>query len=217
MLEENVTYCLMPNCAIFLDVRRDAYFAIDTKERPSWNLVFLGNEPLSSAPDLMRMLKERGLLRAGQTDDRILCDIRPVAANDSLLERGYSRRPVNPLGLIDAIIAFAWARRRIRAGRLEQALRELRDISRLARKSQAQCIDASRSFHACRRLVPVQPRCLVDSLALRMFLARRRLDADLIFGVQNEPFLAHCWVQSGSLILNDALHHTRSFVPIRCN
>jgi hypothetical protein len=75
---------------------------------------------------------------------------------------------------------------------------------------------AATAFCAARRWVPIRPICLLDSLALLQFLGRRRLPADLVFGVKLNPFSAHCWVQAGDVILNDhvefAQRHTQILV-----
>ena len=57
--------------------------------------------------------------------------------------------------------------------------------------------------------------CLLDSIALVRFLARRGLYAQLVFGVTDDPFSAHCWVQAGDLVLNDTVGDVSAHTPIR--
>ena len=67
------------------------------------------------------------------------------------------------------------------------------------------------------RLRPMYPRaylCLFDSLALLRFLASHHVFPDLIFGVIAEPFEAHCWLQNGSVIVNDDLERIAHYTPI---
>lgn len=69
-------------------------------------------------------------------------------------------------------------------------------------------------FH---RLRPYYPRgylCRYDSLALIEFLAHYGLHPTWVFGVKSQPFGAHCWVQSGSCVLNDSIDYVRRFTPI---
>ena len=64
---------------------------------------------------------------------------------------------------------------------------------------------------------PWYPRnylCLYDSLALMLLLGSFRIRADWFFGVREDPFIAHCWVQHKSTVLNDHLDRIRLFVPI---
>ena len=52
------------------------------------------------------------------------------------------------------------------------------------------------------------------SLALLDFLARRGVFADLVLGVKLNPFGAHSWVQTGPVVLNDAVDHVNAHTPI---
>jgi len=35
-----------------------------------------------------------------------------------------------------------------------------------------------------------------------------------VFGVKLNPFSAHCWVQAGDIVLNDAIDHVTIHTPI---
>lgn len=69
-------------------------------------------------------------------------------------------------------------------------------------------------FLAVRPWYPRDYLCLFDSLALMLFLLQEGIRARLIFGVREDPFAAHCWVQYGSLVLNDYFDRTRLYTPI---
>lgn len=70
------------------------------------------------------------------------------------------------------------------------------------------------AFLNFRPMFPWDYRCLFDSLALIRFLSRFRLHPDWVFGVQDDPFNAHCWVQAGTCVLNDDLEHVSTYTPI---
>ena len=57
-------------------------------------------------------------------------------------------------------------------------------------------------------------QCLPRSLALATCLVKRGHRATLIFGVKLRPFDAHCWVQCGSVVINDRIERVRDFTPI---
>ncbi|MDF0541226.1 lasso peptide biosynthesis B2 protein [Sphingobium sp. H39-3-25] len=69
-------------------------------------------------------------------------------------------------------------------------------------------------FARCRRLLPLRPLCLPDSIAFLWFAMRRGHAPRLVFGVEAFPFTAHCWVQDGDVVLTDALDHVGRFKPI---
>jgi hypothetical protein len=59
-----------------------------------------------------------------------------------------------------------------------------------------------------------QNSCLYDSMVLMEFLSRYGLFPMFVIGVSTSPFLAHSWVQAGTLALNDTAENTRAFTPI---
>jgi hypothetical protein len=69
-------------------------------------------------------------------------------------------------------------------------------------------------FQRGMRYYPAKRRCVQDSLALMTCLWRRHLDAELYFGVRLDPFAAHCWVQSGDLLLTDPAASVAEFSPV---
>lgn len=56
--------------------------------------------------------------------------------------------------------------------------------------------------------------CLFDSLALLIFLAKYDMFPTWVFGVQSEPFAAHCWVQHGEFVLNDTVDRVAVYTPL---
>lgn len=67
------------------------------------------------------------------------------------------------------------------------------------------------------RLAPWLPRggvCLMRSLQMLLYLRALGHAPAWVFGVRTWPFQAHCWLQSGDVVLDDHLEHVRAFVPI---
>jgi hypothetical protein len=69
-------------------------------------------------------------------------------------------------------------------------------------------------FQRLRPLFPRRYLCLFDSLALFEFLAGYDCFPHLVFGVIADPFEAHCWLQAGTVVLNDNLERTDRYKPI---
>jgi hypothetical protein len=84
-----------------------------------------------------------------------------------------------------------------------------------AESDQAKLLAAADAFLKARKLVPVGTSCLLDSLAMAKFLNRRCMRVNVVVGVTGDPFSAHCWVQAGHMVLNDALGNVRIYSPIR--
>lgn len=95
------------------------------------------------------------------------------------------------------VATAAWARpRRAREG----------DLDVLA--------DRAARFDQLLPWVPFQGECLFRAFMLLRFLRLGGQDATWVFGVRTWPFQAHCWLQSGSTVLDDAVERVRPFTPI---
>lgn len=62
--------------------------------------------------------------------------------------------------------------------------------------------------------LPIPRQCLVRSFVLLRFLQRSGADAQWVFGVRTWPFAAHCWVQLGGVVLDDAADRLVVYQPI---
>jgi hypothetical protein len=71
------------------------------------------------------------------------------------------------------------------------------------------------AFH---RLAPfvftTRDACMLHSLALKRFLSLYDIRTHWVFGVSTTPFVAHCWLQHDSLVLNDEPEHVTKFTTI---
>ena len=57
-------------------------------------------------------------------------------------------------------------------------------------------------------------QCLIDSLALLLYLASDGLFPTWVVGVRTQPFGAHSWLQQGATVVNDHHERVRRFEPI---
>lgn len=74
----------------------------------------------------------------------------------------------------------------------------------------------ARRFHAWAPYAPVSGKCLLRSFMLLRLLRRHGHDALWVFGVRTRPFGAHCWLQIGDVVLDDAHERLAPFHPILC-
>ena len=72
----------------------------------------------------------------------------------------------------------------------------------------------ARLFDQMMPAVPFQGECLFRSAMLLAFLRLAGRDARWVIGVQTHPFLAHCWLQVGDTVLDDAAERVCGFIPI---
>lgn len=63
-------------------------------------------------------------------------------------------------------------------------------------------------------LSPLPRKCLLQSFLLLRALRRDGYDARWVLGVRVWPFLAHCWLQVGDVVLDDFVDRLDAFEPI---
>jgi hypothetical protein len=82
------------------------------------------------------------------------------------------------------------------------------DTSPISIQRDAQAFDQLMPF------VPFQGECLFRSRLLLAYLRTEGRDATWVFGVRTRPFQAHCWLQLGDTVLDDAAERLCGYVPI---
>jgi len=213
-LQPHVGYGLIGDRCVFLDVARDRYFALPPSIERVFRQLSAADEPtLPEGPDRDRLLGT-GLFRTDSLRGRGLraATVPPCAA--SVLDES-----ARPRAGLRAILA---ARASIGRARKQLATRSLHEIVDAIHESRhaatpaddAAGEDAARLFLAARTLLPVDPRCLLDCLALLDWLGDHAKPATLVFGVRLEPFAAHCWLQTDRLYLTDTADALGAFTPV---
>lgn len=83
-----------------------------------------------------------------------------------------------------------------------------------SRSDHARALELARAFRRWSVLCPVPGKCLVRSFMLLRYLQRHGASAVWVFGVRTWPFRAHCWLQVGPVVLDDAHERLVSYSPI---
>lgn len=215
----SLSYCVIDDHAIFLDIDADRYFLLpDHLER-----AFLDHVRKTGIPDeRLQELADRKILTSVPMATRPAREHAEPSRSAAELP-SQTKRPA--VLHVPEVWADVWTcRRMLRTQPFRDVLdaivqyRKVHDASArlgVCPKQQDHLLLHTSIFQRARLYVPIEPRCLMDSLALTRFLARRHHSANIVFGVTHEPFAAHCWAQTGDLVLNDTLGNARSHTPIR--
>lgn len=216
-LPKDLSVCVSSGQAIFLDVARDRYFRLPPAQDAIARTLIEGGE---ACDEDICALRELGVLADSSKEARPFVAVRTPVPECSLLEErdGGSSRPSLRL-IAETAWALALAQRQLKRKGLKRtldrlAMRKQRALAGAEAPANAICALA-RSFHATRRLVPLNPVCLRDSVAMLSFLLRRNITASLVIGVKAQPFAAHCWVQRDGVVFNCPLEYAAMFTPIR--
>jgi hypothetical protein len=211
-LPEHLHFCEMDGQRIFLDLAGDRYFGLPAGPDAAFTAL------LATGADAPANIDVEPLLRAGviiaAPHGKPLEATRHPCPERSLLEDGPPPATFSPSDLIETAALVIMAKRAVRSKRLASLLARSSRSGKTASESAHRRNRLIGRFLAVRPFVPVTPNCLHDSLALRRFLERRQIAPDLVIGAKLHPFAAHCWLQQGTIVLNDSLASACGFMPV---
>lgn len=210
-LAPSLSFCSIDGRTLFLDIERNRYFGLPPSASAAFHSLRKadGEETgIERIDELFRL----GIVRPVGAGGQDIEPARIAVPAQSLIEQETSPASFGPLAEIGIRIWIT--RRRIAHGRLPALIVGVKAGRRDAAQRSGVTADLVARFRAARRLIPVQPNCLLDSIALLHFLVRRGARADLVFGVRLDPFSAHCWLQNSEWIISDPAENCAGFTPI---
>lgn len=215
-LHRDLSYCRVDGHLIFLDIQNDRYFRLTgCLESALVNYLDDGDASDSS----IRSLIERKILIDGSVDSDCTPFLLTKTPTRSAMEDVVHTMRASISELLDTLATVCSIQRQLNTRSLKQILQNLASFrdkrTSTSHPNEAHVLEAAAAFRSARLYVPIDTCCLLDSIAMIKFLAKRELHAHLVFGVTGTPFSAHCWTQHGTTVLNDALGHTSTFTPIR--
>lgn len=217
-LNDDLSFCRIAGTPIFLDIQNDRYFKLSSALENAFLAYLEAGENSNVGVDA---LVERNILTsAPPTKSGVHAEAIAGPARSALEPMPPPPR-LGIASLLDVFVIVCSTRVQLKTrtlGVLLSALATYRSkrVPEASRTSINGSLRASSAiFRRARRYVPVETCCLLDSVSLVKFLAKRGMRANLIFGVMGDPFSAHCWVQAGELVLNDTIGNVYSHTPIR--
>ena len=219
-LHEDISCCRVEGHLISLDIANDRYFRV----APALEQAIVAYDEGSADPGCVRELAAHGLLVGNPG-----VPVQPMSTGLPVPRRSALERPATTA----AIRATAFARvaysvlvsqAQLKASTLKRAIASLAAYRKANAPDQARHAGAPLTqdheaaadlFRRIRPYVPCDTCCLLDSLALIRFMAMQKLHGTLVFGVTGAPFSAHCWVQTGDMVLNDSVGNANAHTPIR--
>lgn len=211
-LRPTVSYTLVGPRPVFLDVRNDRYCALSPAAGRTLQRLHASPEPVDLRNPEIEEFLASGLFALGATSALVpVCHPRAKRGIDSAI--GNSIRLGDVLAVARSTVLAQRSLRRDRLAALatpRAAALSMRDG--LGRACPPETL--AHRFLRARRLLPIAPRCLPDSLALRVWLERHGHPSTLVFAVRLKPFSAHCWLESDGVVLNDAPDRIDRFIPI---
>lgn len=215
-LRDDLSFCKFDGTLIFLDIQNDRYFKLSGALEHAF-LAYLENSPNT---DISALVERRILTIAPRNE----MDVHPKAITEpahSALEPLPPAPQLNASTVLDVIRIVCSTQVQLKTRKLGALLSALvayrgrRAPDTLSIALYPHLRASAAIFRRARCYAPIETCCLLDSVSMVRFLARRGLYTNLVFGVASDPFSAHCWVQSGDLVLNDTIGNVYAHAPIR--
>jgi hypothetical protein len=229
-LSDHVHLTSFQHGAILLDLRTEDYVGISAEYIPAlkrairnWpDSIFSQSQSVAGDPPDSLTVIEQLLSR------QILTTCKMPARRGLTLEQRTAfssertRRP-NPVARVKSIAHLLLALLKTlsrRRGHLRQDLALLERAMLTTQHSRARPVStdiprALEAFFSLRIwLYTASRHCLFDSMVLSDYLIRQGISCSLVIAVCVKPFLAHAWVQIGTMVVNDTVEHVQTFAPI---
>lgn len=217
-LRDNVCYCRVDDHLVFLDLDRDCYFRLSRRLETVLLACLHGDAPPET--DVNELVR-RGLMTC---DARAGSQLPNPDCEPPLRSSMEQKSDMPRLGLqvvLEVVSIVCSMQLQLKTRRLVRVIDALIDYRRcstagtVSTSDEASLLRAASLFRRARLYAPIETCCLLDSLSMLRFLARRHLSAKLVLGVTDDPFSAHCWVQAGAWVLNDTIGNAIAYTPIR--
>lgn len=210
-----ISHRSFPGCAIVLDLDRDRYWQVNTDASAA--LDWLADRRAGPiAPGQIERLERLGFVEPAKPESPLEQSPTLPSPTHSAIEGDVRKQAFDPIAATEVAYRVAMARRLAKRRSLRWNIADIEHRRTGKGMAPSGCVATlAQAFSRYRRLVPLANKCLPDTLAFLRFAARRGHYPRLVFGVEAWPFAAHCWAQTGELVLNDVLDHARSFSPIR--
>ncbi len=232
LLAPHVYPCVSGQHVVLMDLERDKYVAVVPAHRlaawvrgwpvDSMHALDSPHDADAGADGLVSQMLAHGMLVSDPHVGKPAIPVSAVRATRSLVELDLDARPRTGAALL-----WRFGRSYLQA-QLSLKLRPIQAIVETVRNRktaraagglrEADTVRLRALVSAFTRLRPLfytlRSACLLDSLTMVHFLGAEGIHPDWVFGVKTEPFDAHCWVQHGEIVLNDAPDRVRQYSPI---
>jgi hypothetical protein len=207
VLKPHVRACRDGAAIVFLDLRRDRYWAIALSVAP--RIPGLSDDATG----------EKGAARL------LALDLIEASAEEPPQLPHRHQSPVERLLLPDRVeastsdwaqflLSCAGASRWLGSRRLDRILRGFQERKQRLATRRGDPAEVAGVFERLRPFYPQTRVCLFESVALMDFMLARGLSPSLVLGVRTGPFAAHCWLELDGMLVADTSDHCASFTPI---
>ena len=220
IVRKGLHYCCVGERIVFMDLRSDSYFMLMGTSDKAFR-AYLADSEINDKD--LEVLRARGILLESDPTETEQPALDVPVPQRSASEISLAQETAGLKIIFEVARLVYTTRRALRTRNIGELLdahvdccrgteRQV-DVTRMDSDPDTFARAAGQYRHA-RRFIPIEHSCLLDSLALDRFLAKRGLESRLVFGVNAEPFSAHAWLQAGDMALNETVSYARMHTPI---
>ena len=230
-VDKDAYFCVYGSRFVFLQLRTDQYTLVNGSEADFLFDLLNRNgmhgsenreeteETTDFSDDQLSGFFSRRLLTTKSGEGKILTPTLLDPATKMLIEEEYA---LSPDITFSHIANFTWAclvaeaLLKFHIRKTVHAVRRLRPTGNRTKDQSefSEAKDVVRIFKKLRMWHPRNFLCRFDSLLLLQFLARYEIYPHWVYGVQLEPWSAHCWVQHNGILFDDELERVSEYKPI---
>lgn len=219
IVRDDLSFCRVGEHFIFLDIINDRYFSLPHPMEQAFASHLAGKQ--TPGPDISGLIEQHILVDQRSTITGKRRSINPAAR--SAMEAPPSAEKLRAFELLEVLVIVLRTWLELKFFHLKHVLDDLCDDRPLNAAEVApptpllerRLSNAAAIYRHARLYVPLDIRCLLDSVAMARFLRRRQLRTHVVFGVALDPFSAHCWVQVDDFVLNDTVGNVNAHTTIR--
>jgi hypothetical protein len=194
----------MDERAIALDIAADRYRLLGAPAGTALRALDAGDP---DHPGIKVLTAMGVLVHGGGLETKAWPDISSSAIEHERIEQVPLGFGTVAVGLLRSIVD-------LRSIGLKAVLQAARIRTIDAEPNRQSLIPIAQAYVRHRSRLPLKRICLPDSLALHRILCAKGLGSTLVVGVRLDPFMAHCWLQAGDMVLNDSCDHVCAYKPI---
>ena len=216
-LRDEVHLCETSGRFVVLDLAADRYVGLAREQSAALRATLADPPSHSAVTGALRPLLDAGLLTETADSGRPLAATRlPVPDRVLFADATATDGRVTAARLLRFVRAAVASQRRLRRRPIADTVAYVRRLrtDHDGTIDLAAARDLTAAFLRLRPIYPLNRRCLFESLALVVFLARYGVHPSWVFGVRLDPWRAHCWVQHEGLLFNDELDEVAQYTPI---
>lgn len=209
-----ISFCECQGRFVFLDLGRERYFVLSAESNHAFGRLTSENELSPEHERILFGLAQQGLLVECVKGSNPTHCLAPRTPTRSLVETSVRAGLTNVLWAVTRLAGAKYAMRRKPLQTVLDRLARRKAQQGLCEPLEDELVEIAAAFRRGALVTTPLDQCLPRSIAAAHMLLDSHCRSELVIGVRLRPFAAHCWLQSGQVLINETVEEARNFTPI---